>query len=178
MIAPLRTPGPASWLADSTTRSDDLRAASLIPAYPTYVRIENRQEEPLVGLIDSEVLAAMLPVLVAATATPDRCCFALWTGYNLDGAAALVDIDHLRYSLWQGKVSDVTAFGPVGLGQTPNYWWPEDRGWCVASHIDLPVSLVGCRAETATALEGAVGTPATRVPPDGLVVDRSRLDGL
>ena len=178
MIAPMTTSDPASWLADSTPRSDDLRPASLIPAYPTYVRIENRQEEPLVGLIDADVLAAMLPVLVAATATPGSCFFALWTGYDIGDAGALVDIDHLRYSLWQGNVADATAFGPIGLGQTPNFWWPKDRAWCVASHIDLPVSLVGCRADTATALEGAVGTAATRVPPDGLIVDRDRLDRL
>ncbi len=29
----------------------------------------------------------------------------------------------------------------------PNLWWPDDRGWCLATEIDLDSTLVGGSAE-------------------------------
>ncbi|MFB7084280.1 hypothetical protein [Streptomyces sp. NPDC056296] len=57
--------------------------------------------------------------------------------------ARLVDLETVRES-----VRDVV--GESG----PEFWWPQDRGWLVATDYDLVSTYVGCSAETAEVLLG------------------------
>jgi len=72
--------------------------------------------------------------------------------------ASLADLETVREA-----VRDVV--GDSG----PEFWWPEDRSWVVATDYDLLSTYVGCSAETAElllgddALETLPVTPQTRV---------------
>lgn len=50
------------------------------------------------------------------------------------------DLPHL----YSGHLDEVTLFlTKAHFGGTPEYWWPDDRTWCVCSDWDLPFTLVG-----------------------------------
>ena len=50
-------------------------------------------------------------------------------------------------------------------GQPPNFWWPEDRAWCVASDIDSYDTFV---AGSQSCIEAVLGSPDIEVLPIGL----------
>lgn len=51
------------------------------------------------------------------------------------------------YFLFRGPLSAVEGFAFDGTYQSPNYLWPEDRAWCLATEIDDCSTYVGGNAE-------------------------------
>jgi len=45
--------------------------------------------------------------------------------------------------LYRGAIGAATAFCHPPACQSPNLWWPEDRGWCVVSEIDFHSTYLG-----------------------------------
>jgi hypothetical protein len=108
------------------------------------------------GDLEPASLAALLDVLAAHTARPQRCWLCLWEGYGwlphewLDASASgsRLELPHRRYLLFEGPLDAVAELGdwPLPdwfLPQSPNIWWPADASWCVATEIDLPCTYVG-----------------------------------
>lgn len=114
-------------------------------------------------LPDAEVVAGLAREW---TATPERCWFCVWDGYDWAGTLLTppgepgvrlpdpvspavrngprVSLPNRDYLLYAGPVEAVTTTAEkASLGQTPNLWWPADRAWCVATEIDLPWTYVG-----------------------------------
>ena len=61
----------------------------------------------------------------------------------LAGVPRLVG-QHREYLIYFGSldiVPSLSRYPPWGL--SPNLWWPEDRGWCVATEIDSYDTFVG-----------------------------------
>ena len=106
------------------------------------------------GLPETEC-RSLVGVLKEFTATPERCYFCLWRGYGgmlegrrwKKGAVRLPDRRGEEYVLFSGPLSAVMSFyGYVDgtwWGQPPDFWWPEDLAWCVASDIDSYDTCVG-----------------------------------
>jgi hypothetical protein len=117
------------------------------------------------ALSESEALA-ILAILRDATTTPDNAWFMLWDGFGnlgpwVDGLARGVihrgpeppDVPtelkgrawaYRHYVVLRGPLDALSAwFEWRGEGQGPNYWWPQDRAWVVATEIDGFSTYVG-----------------------------------
>jgi hypothetical protein len=129
-------------------------------------------DEPSRGTLEPEELDALTEILARHTGRPDRCWFSLWDGYgwlqgppavaglarrrglrrrpadlpdvpHVPAGTARVEIPHRALLLYEGPVDAAAAFVRYPMGQSPNLWWPDDRGWCVASEIDFDSTYVG-----------------------------------
>ena len=47
------------------------------------------------------------------------------------------------YYLFRGSIAAASTLDFNGQYQSPNLWWPDDRGWCVATEIDGYSTYVG-----------------------------------
>jgi hypothetical protein len=108
---------------------------------------------------DIALLRASMQTLTRHTDTPDACYFCIWDGWPLqsregvaepsvypssipDGPRVVVPIR--AYFLLQGDVSDFAdwevARAWVGqrrlLDAPPEFMWPADHAWCIASDVD------------------------------------------
>jgi hypothetical protein len=101
---------------------------------------------PDVGSLPDELVAPLATLLANHTTTPDRCWFAVWSGFG--GLASEVrqapefSAPHREYHLLSGPV-DALLVEPL-RDQSPNLWWPDDRAWCAATEIDLDSTYIGC----------------------------------
>lgn len=123
----------------------------------------DRKAFPDDGTLTVNQTSVLTRVLPYHTATPDRCYFAVWDGWNnlsvgsdrlatfrFDGT---YDVGR-RYILLTGPIASVTqslARLPFRW-QSPSMWWPEDRSWCVSTEIDLNSTYVGSSVRCAEAL--------------------------
>lgn len=91
----------------------------------------------------ADLVTRLIRILNSQTSTPERCWFAVWTGFalakSLQGLPRLV-IPHREYYVAQGPIEDALRglHGPGLVYQSPNMWWPEDRSWFVSTEVDLP----------------------------------------
>lgn len=73
--------------------------------------------------------------------------------------------------LFDGPLQRVAAIGTLPLfaerlrRRSPQWWWPEDRQWFVATEIDYPWSYVGGEASLIDALIGDTNLEAVRADP-------------
>ena len=109
---------------------------------------------PLIGSLPFELVAPLVSVLGASTATADTCWFCVWQGSGslpmLDGHESLPSVrtPGREYFLVRGAVSAVGLFrSHMFLDGGPNIWWPDDRAWCVATEVDLDSTYVGGSAD-------------------------------
>ena len=109
---------------------------------------------PLIGSLSFELVAPLVSVLVASTATADTCWFCVWQGSGslpmLEGQEGLPSVrtPGREYFLVRGAVSAAGLFRTtMFLDGGPNIWWPDDRAWCVATEVDLDSTYVGGSAE-------------------------------
>jgi hypothetical protein len=74
------------------------------------------------------------------------------------------------YYLLVGRVSYASRVQAPNVtmseSQPPNLWWPDDRSWCVASEIDLPVTYLGGPSDFIERVLRDAGDLATRVTTD------------
>jgi hypothetical protein len=135
-------------------------------------------------LEETEALA-LAGLLRPFTATTDDAWFMLWDGYgdfgpDIDGLPrAFVHPDRsdsARGELLNGRwaLRHYLVFrGPLDALMTwfrwrmqgPNYWWPNDRAWIVASEIDGFSTYVGA---SRVCIEGVLASPLLEALPSAL----------
>jgi len=96
---------------------------------------------------DPVQVEVMLPVLARHTSSTEG-WFLLWDGFGnlnrdvLSDAVPKVGHPHRDFFLLHGPLDTYANFVDV-----PNYWWPDDRAWCLSSETDFFWSyLAGSRA--------------------------------
>lgn len=72
-----------------------------------------------------------------------------------------VRLPHRDHLMFEGPLEGATE-----LPRSPNLFWPEDRGWCVVSEIDLYCTLVGGTNGLAESITANPALEAWRVFPD------------
>ena len=118
---------------------------------------------------DPVQVEVMLPVLARHTSSTEG-WFLLWDGFGnlnwdvLSDAVPKVGHPHRDFFLLHGPLDTYANFVDA-----PNYWWPDDRAWCLSSDTDYFWSyLAGSRAcvneilaiPAMDALETALENPA------------------
>ena len=147
---------------------------------------------PHEGTIDADEISALIGALIKFTTTPETCFFCVWegrgefggpesfaylsptgTGGRLQGSSEPHLLRRLRRAkrLGIGQFEYILCTGPidsiVGMKyESPNFWWPQDRAWCVATDIDMPSTFVGGSAECIAALVGHPGLEAMPIDID------------
>jgi hypothetical protein len=102
-----------------------------------------------VGRLPLVLIGPLVEHLRQATATPDRCFFAVWEGHSdLAISAALeptLELPHRRYHIFAGPIEGArTSLSVIDFDHlTANLWWPADQAWCLATEIDFAWTLVG-----------------------------------
>jgi hypothetical protein len=142
----------AAWSGMPLRRDAQFHSIALPPARPDADAPWSGQgpEEGSLYLPDAEALAGLARQW---TATPERCWFCVWDGYDFAGTPLTrpgqdatrrpdpvpapvrngprVRLPYRDYLLCAGPVDAVTAVASLsGREQTPNLWWPADRA-CV-----------------------------------------------
>lgn len=153
---------------------------------PIYDRVEVEE-----GSLGANVVDCLVPILDAATSTPDRCHFALWNGFgdmnkgsrmvvytsastrwgrwrhrraqdahqrrvDATSSVALEFVERCPIRRWwggrdfwlfDGAIGGVRSIGSASTiredrysiaRRSPQWWWPDDRSWFVATEIDDP----------------------------------------
>ena len=103
---------------------------------------------PSTGTLQAEQRRILVEHLRRETTTPDACWFAMWEGFGgLDdgGIRERVELPNRKYLLYGGTIDRAleSPMDPLPFDQSPNLWWPEDRGWFVATEIDFDSTFVG-----------------------------------
>ncbi len=93
---------------------------------------------PQEGTLDAETCTSLVEILEAHTSA-QHCCF-YYTGVSVNYS----DDEGFARLLYRGVPRDVLAFEEMReVNATPEYWWPEDRTWCVHTDWDSAFTLVG-----------------------------------
>lgn len=126
----------------------------------------------------SQAYCLRLAELLANGAVESAGCeFGFWTGYGFiprDIPAARITIGPLAFVLFKGMLDKVSRLRVGGHGfQSPNVWWPDDRSWFVATHIDLNSTYVGASSERVRGLLGAADLEVAETRLDARVDARS-----
>lgn len=128
------------------------------PDFPAYVRLryipdptKPDQSESDANVADDhpsdfEQAQRALDHLRRFTTTPEDCYFCVWEGWfdvrsrpaALDGP--MVTIPDRRYFLLRGSLTDLGSWnetlGGAGAPPRPDFAWPADHSWCLASDVD------------------------------------------
>jgi len=124
--------------------------------------------------LSSEQLEALLPILARHTSSTHG-WFLLWHGYGdlnervFNDTVPMVHHPMRDFYLLRGPLGSYRDF-PHG----PNYWWPDDRAWCVSTDTDFVWSYV---AASAACIEELLAIPvmdAWETKPENLA--RSGMD--
>jgi len=113
----------------------------------TQPRVGNPAGDQPSSNLSPEQVEAITPILVRHT-TSTHGWFLLWDGFGNHSAELLrmkvpkVVHPWREFYLLKGPLDAYTHFADV-----PNFWWPEDRAWCLSSDTDFSWSyLAGSRA--------------------------------
>jgi hypothetical protein len=97
-----------------------------------------RLQAPREGTLETETCMAVIEILEAHTRS-EYCCF-YYTGVS----ANYSDEEGFARQLYKGTARDVLEFEVLAaVNATPEYWWPEDRAWCVHTDWDAAFTLIG-----------------------------------
>lgn len=89
---------------------------------------------------------ALANLLVAFTATPDKVWYLVWDGYGDIHRTSRPRVHQSQrdYLLYCGDIGDIDGRGiSEHHREPPEYWFPEDKSWCVATDVDLFWTYVG-----------------------------------
>jgi hypothetical protein len=109
-----------------------------MPVPDRETRLQAYTFEPRSGVLPERQARALIAVLAGHTSTPDVCWFCVWDGYADVRGRKRVRLPGREYFLFKGPLTDA-----AGQLNGPNLWWPDDRGWFVASEVDFPCTYVG-----------------------------------
>ena len=113
------------------------------PAYPD----PEWGTHPRVGHLPDEECMALTRILSAFTSTSESCYFCVWKGYggmdtHYRGKPKVKTEPGWEYWLFRGPIHGAIS-GLHPTSEPANIWWPEDRAWCVVTHVDFPETYVG-----------------------------------
>ena len=121
---------------------------------------------PPQGHLPSHVGAAMAAILGRHTATPADCWFGVDDTWH-SGSSGGLSLGAFTYLLVNGPVELAAVnFAEEPVEQSANLWWPSDRAWFVATHVDLMTTYVGGSAACIADLVADGGLEAAAVPGD------------
>ncbi|MBT0567335.1 hypothetical protein [Williamsia sp. CHRR-6] len=98
------------------------------------------------GEQEGRLMAELCAVLADATSTPERCYFAVWSGYH--GVTQCISgtrtfrVPNRQYQLYSGSVADAQSWadapatGPTIFLNPPAMVWPADHAWFIACDTD------------------------------------------
>jgi hypothetical protein len=93
-----------------------------------------------------EQLEALLPILTRHTASTNG-WFLLWDGFgDLDEGAFGSNVPKLHHPMRDFYLLSGPLASYAELPHDPNYWWPDDRAWCVSTDTDFVWSYVAASA--------------------------------
>ena len=135
------------------------------------------------GQLTSEQLEALVPILGRSTSSTEG-WFLLWEGYgDLHEQVFNHRVPRVRHTmrnfyLLRGPLDSYGVFS-----NSPSYWWPDDRAWCLGTDTDFSWSYLAAsrtcvddvlNAPVLDAVETALDNPAhsgmdTINDPDGVV---------
>jgi hypothetical protein len=104
----------------------------------------------------AEQFEALLPILTRHTSSTNG-WFLLWNGYGdlnervFDSKMPKLHHPERDYYLFSGPLASYREFP-----HDPNYWWPDDRAWCVSTDTDFVWNYV---AATAACIAELVSVP-------------------
>lgn len=108
-------------------------------------------------------------VLDAVECGPGRLYSAFWAGFGfIDRATArqAVPIGSEEYLVFEGIAEELLHVTWDGLWQSPNYLWPQDRAWCLATNPDLDSSFLAGSARLVNRIVGHARIEALPAAPD------------
>jgi hypothetical protein len=158
------TDGDVRWAEIAAQKGQVLRAETRFNDLVGWHRDAHHQDppspwgQPDPGSLRPDECAAAAEVLAERTTTPDECWFCVWEGYGwpvlnrLDEQAPRVRFVHRSCLLFRGPVAAATAFVSGPWFQSPTWWWPTDRAWCVASELDIFSTYIAAGPTTVHAL--------------------------
>jgi hypothetical protein len=126
-------------------------------------------QEPETGSLPIRQAERLAELLARHTATPKRCCFAVWDGFadlELPWETPRVPMPQRPMWLLRGPLSGAAASLDAAWGRSASLWWPEDRAWCVATDVDLMSTYVGGSEECIASVLRSDGLEAMPVPID------------
>ncbi|SHK57764.1 hypothetical protein [Alicyclobacillus tolerans] len=79
------------------------------------------------------------------TTTPEKIWYLVWDGYGsiLPTSQPRVQRPHRNYLPYYGGIDDTRDLGIDEHREPPEYWFPDDKSWCVATDVDLCWTYVG-----------------------------------
>jgi hypothetical protein len=94
------------------------------------------ENQTCIGSLSGEQFAALLPILTRHTSSAGS-WFLLWNGFGNRNEAAFKRAPTISHSLRDFYLlhGPHSAYGD--FPDEPNYWWPEDRAWCVCTDTDF-----------------------------------------
>jgi hypothetical protein len=123
-------------------------------------------DSPAVGHLPVAVATGLAGVLARHTATAAGCWFGVDTTWR-PGAEPDLRLGDVDYALVHGPAALAAAnFAEEPAEQSAHLWWPEDRAWFVATHIDLMTTYVGAGAGCIADLLAADGLEVAAVSAD------------
>jgi hypothetical protein len=83
-----------------------------------------------------EQFEALLPILTRHTSSP-RGRFLLWEGFGDLHGQAFRAVPKVRHPMRDYYLLSGPHSAWQDLPDNPNYWWPEDRAWCMCTDVDF-----------------------------------------
>lgn len=92
------------------------------------------------GSLSHDVAVVLADVLSHHTSTPEKCFFAVWTGYSgirneLAGAPVVVLPPEREMYLFEGTINAAAETVDEPSFRRSLNWWPADQSWCVRNDI-------------------------------------------
>lgn len=146
---------PATWRELAARYGRELRDAGAAEAFACD-GVPDAQAPT--GTLPLAVIDVLVEHLRLATATPDQCYFAVWTGFGgaavPSGLEPQLRLPHREYHLFSGPLAAARTTYDAGpfARQSANLWWPADQAWCVATEVDHAWSYVGGAAPLVAAI--------------------------
>lgn len=106
------------------------------------------------GTLDDRMCQALVSVL--SVEGRDQTTFFYYSGLSVLG---------YQPRLYCGELEEVLTLDSDDLFATPEYWWPQNRAWCVHTSWDLSFTLVGCSPPSAQAIENHADLETILVSP-------------
>lgn len=172
VLHPVQGNGPISWreVAAAYGREDELNSTTIFHWLIRAPGVNPRKEFMFeMGAYPAPMTIEELKVILPALQpfTPSGVCHGLiWTGYGdihfeewpwvVLGPEPLNGVCCQMAQL-RAKIADLMAMTFFPLYQLPNYIWPDDQRWIIASPYDAVSSYIACPAAAAETLLSTEG---------------------
>jgi hypothetical protein len=122
------------------------------------------QEVPCLNELADEQFAALLPILTRHTSSSHG-WFLLWSGFGdlnqrVFGSRPTVTHPMREFYLLSGALP---AYG--NLPHDPNFWWPDDRAWCLGTDTDFSWAYIAGSAACVREVLSVPGLDAYETKP-------------